>query len=285
MTTDATTDEQKFLATLQECLQPDNDKRTAAEAIYQEIPDEQKTIFLMSTLRNIALGTPLRAFAAVLLRRLFQSNFENFWSKYTPDQQMALKKELLARIAQLDDDENIRKKVCYVAAELARNLMDENDQSQWPEVMEFLFQSANSPNSSLKEASLIIFEAFPGIFGNQAEQLTQIIHQIFLSCLNDQETKVRYTAATAFAAYLKHNSENTQVLHVYRDCLPYLISTVTHSLAHTDDDTVLKALVDIAENIPKYLRPAVDDFSIYVCRPCKKRKNSRNRAVIWRLKC
>lgn len=36
---------------------------------------------------------------------------------------MALKKELLARIAQLDDDENIRKKVCYVAAELARNLM------------------------------------------------------------------------------------------------------------------------------------------------------------------
>ena len=36
---------------------------------------------------------------------------------------MALKKELLARITQLDDDENIRKKVCYVAAELARNLM------------------------------------------------------------------------------------------------------------------------------------------------------------------
>lgn len=87
---------------------------------------------------------------------------------------MALKKELLARITQLDDDENIRKKVCYVAAELARNLMgsvltiksnfsisiylDENDQSQWPEVMEFLFQSANSPHSALKEASLIIFE-------------------------------------------------------------------------------------------------------------------------------
>lgn len=76
MTTEPTTDEQKFLATLQECLQPDNDKRTAAEvcskasndrynlfffqAIYQEIPDEQKTVLLMSTLRNIALGTPVR---------------------------------------------------------------------------------------------------------------------------------------------------------------------------------------------------------------------------------
>jgi hypothetical protein len=31
-------------------------------------------------------------------------------------------------------------------------------------------------------------------------------------------------------------------------------------LANTDDDTVLKALVDIAENAPKYLRPAVDDI-------------------------
>ncbi|CAF1129300.1 unnamed protein product [Rotaria sordida] len=260
MTGIPSTDEQKFLATLQECLQPDNEKRTAAEAIYQEIPDEQKTILLMSTLRNTALDTPLRAFSAVLLRRLFQTQFENFWPKYSPDQQMALKKELLARITQLDDDENIRKKICYIVAELARNLMDENDQSQWPEVMEFLFQSANSPHNVLKQSSLIIFEAFPGIFGSQAEQLTQIIHQIFSSCLNDQDTEVRYTAATALAAYLKHNCDNTQLLNIYRDCLPYLISTTTHSLANTDDDTVLKALVDIAENVPKYLRPAIDDI-------------------------
>jgi hypothetical protein len=138
--------------------------------------------------------------------------------------------------------------------------MDENDQSQWPEVMEFLFQSANSQHNVLKESALIIFEAFPGVFGNQAEQLTQIIHQIFLNCLIDQDTKVRYTAATALAAYLKHNCDNTQLLNVYRDCLPCLISTITHSLTNSDDDTVLKALVDIAENAPKYLRTAIDDI-------------------------
>ncbi len=37
-------------------------------------------------------------------------------------------------------------------------IKDENDQSQWLEVMEFLFQSANSSHSSLKESALIIFE-------------------------------------------------------------------------------------------------------------------------------
>lgn len=35
MTTIPPTDEQKFLATLQECLQPDNEKRTAAEVDFE----------------------------------------------------------------------------------------------------------------------------------------------------------------------------------------------------------------------------------------------------------
>ena len=47
---------------------------------------------------------------------------------------------------------------------------------------------------------------------------------MFLTCLNDQDRKVRYTAATSFAAYLKHNCENTQLLIIYQDCLPYFIS-------------------------------------------------------------
>ncbi|CAF3991428.1 unnamed protein product, partial [Rotaria sp. Silwood1] len=101
---------------------------------------------------------------------------------------------------------------------------------------------------------------FPEIFSNQAEQLTQIIHQIFFNCLNDQDTKVRYTAATSFAAYLKHNCENTQLLNIYRDCLPCLISTITQSLTDSNDDTVLKALINIAENTAKYLRPAIDNI-------------------------
>ena len=30
-------------------------------------------------------------------------------------------------------------------------------------------------------------------------------------------------------------------------------------MANSDDDTVLKALIDIAENAAKYLRPAIDE--------------------------
>ncbi|CAF5117927.1 unnamed protein product, partial [Rotaria sp. Silwood1] len=84
--------------TLQECLQADNEKRVAAEQIYQDIAHEKKAILLLSTLRNTIINGPIRSFAAVMLRRLFQTEFENFWSKYSVDQQMAVKKELIARI-------------------------------------------------------------------------------------------------------------------------------------------------------------------------------------------
>lgn len=61
--------------------------------------------------------------ASVMLRRLLQTHFDDFWPKYSADQQTILKKELLTRLVQLDDDEEIRKKICYVVAELAKNLM------------------------------------------------------------------------------------------------------------------------------------------------------------------
>ncbi|CAF4482875.1 unnamed protein product, partial [Didymodactylos carnosus] len=138
--------------------------------------------------------------------------------------------------------------------------IDDNDTNQWPEVLQFLFESANSNHNSLKESALVIFESFPGIFGSQAEQLTTLIHQIFLSCLNNPDVKVRYTAATALAAFLKHNNEDNRILTVYRDCLSCLISTVTHSLQNSDEDTVLKTLIDIAENSPKFLRPSIDEI-------------------------
>ncbi|CAF1586273.1 unnamed protein product, partial [Didymodactylos carnosus] len=103
--------------------------------------------------------------------------------------------------------------------------MDDNDTNQWPEVLKFLFESANSNHNSLKESGLVIFESFPGIFGSQAEQSTTLIHQIFLSCLNNPDVK-----------------------------------TVTHSLQNTDEDTALKALIDIAENSPKFLRPSINEI-------------------------
>lgn len=60
--------------------------------------------------------------AAVLLRRLLSSSFEEVYPSLTVDMQTAIKTELLTGI-QSDSSSNIRKKVCDIAAELARNLI------------------------------------------------------------------------------------------------------------------------------------------------------------------
>lgn len=60
--------------------------------------------------------------AAVLLRRLFSSSFEEIYPGLTVEMQTAVKTELLNGI-QADGSSSIRRKVCDVAAELARNLI------------------------------------------------------------------------------------------------------------------------------------------------------------------
>ncbi|KAG8035883.1 hypothetical protein G9C98_003009 [Cotesia typhae] len=73
-----------------------------------------------------------------------------------PEAQDELKKQLLLSI-QNEQSETIRRKICEVVAEVARNLIDDDGNNQWPEFLNFLFQCANSPVPALKESALRIF--------------------------------------------------------------------------------------------------------------------------------
>lgn len=74
----------------------------------------------------------------------------------SPEAQVQLKEQILLSV-QNEQTDTIRRKVCEVAAEIARNLIDEDGQNQWPEFLQFLFQCANSPSPSLKESALRMF--------------------------------------------------------------------------------------------------------------------------------
>jgi hypothetical protein len=74
----------------------------------------------------------------------------------SPEGQQQLKEQVLLAVQQEESD-SIRKKVCDVAAEVARNLIDEDGNNQWPEFLQFLFQCANAPTPVLKESALRMF--------------------------------------------------------------------------------------------------------------------------------
>ena len=60
--------------------------------------------------------------AAVLLRRLLSSAFDEVYPTLPTDVQTAIRSELLM-IIQMETQSSMRKKICDIAAELARNLI------------------------------------------------------------------------------------------------------------------------------------------------------------------
>ena len=60
-----------------------------------------------------------RSLAAVMLRRLLSSEFEEFFGKL-PDQQKTVLKEQIINCVQNEPDKNVRRKVADLAAEVAR---------------------------------------------------------------------------------------------------------------------------------------------------------------------
>lgn len=66
------------------------------------------------------------------------------------------------------------------------------------------------------------------------------------------------------------NESDQQLLVYFRDLLPGIINAVGLSVQQQTDDMLLKCLIDVAENVPKYLRPQIEailDLAIKVAQP------------------
>ncbi|XP_028256566.1 importin-5 [Parambassis ranga] len=250
-------EQQQFYLLLGNLMSPDNNVRKQAEETYDTIPGQNKITFLLQAVRDASAAEEVKQMAAVLLRRLLSSSFEEIYPGLTMEMQTAIKTELLASIQQ-ETSPNIRKKVCDIAAELSRNLIDDSGNNQWPELLKFLFDSVNSDNVSLREAALHIFWNFPGIFGNQQQHYMEVIKRMLVQCMQDQANpQIRTLAARATASFVLSNEGNTALLKHFADLLPGILQAGNES-CYQGDDSVLKSLVEIADTAPKYLRPNLE---------------------------
>ncbi|KAJ7419220.1 Importin-5 [Pitangus sulphuratus] len=231
--------------------------RYSALETYENIPGPSKITYLLQAIRNNATPEEARQMAAVLLRRLLSSAFEEVYPALSPEDQTSVKSELLLFI-QIEVQSTMRKKICDIVAELARNLIDEDGNNQWPEVLKFLFDSVSSQNVGLREAALHIFWNFPGIFGNQQQHYLEVIKRMLVQCMQDQEhPSIKTLSARAAAAFVLANEHNAPLLKHFADLLPGILQALNDS-CYQNDDSVLKSLVEIADSVPKYLRPHLE---------------------------
>nr|XP_033205678.1 importin-5 [Bombus vancouverensis nearcticus] len=242
---------QQLLNTL---LSTDNDTRKQAEEAYNNLPVDSKVTFLLSSLCNATLTEEMRAMAAVLLRRLFASEFMDFYPKIPPEAQAQLREQILLSV-QSEQTETIRRKVCEVAAEVARNLIDEDGNNQWPEFLQFLFQCANSPIPALKENALRMFTSVPGVFGNQQANYLDLIKQMLQQSIMDSANyEVRFQAVRAIGAFIVLHDKEDNIQNHFSELLPAIVQVIAQSVEKQTDDALLKVLIDLAESTPKFLR-------------------------------
>ncbi|TKC53354.1 hypothetical protein EI555_005669 [Monodon monoceros] len=145
---------------------------------------------------------------------------------------------------------------------------EEDGNNQWPEGLKFLFDSVSSQNVGLREAALHIFWNFPGIFGNQQQHYLDVIKRMLVQCMQDQEhPSIRTLSARATAAFILANEHNVALFKHFADLLPGFLQAVNDS-CYQNDDSVLKSLVEIADTVPKYLRPHLEatlQLSLKLC--------------------
>jgi len=236
-------------------LSTDNDVRTKAEESYEALPIEQKVTLLLGAISNHAeIPEEGRQLAAVMLRRLFSNEFEEFFGKIPEEQKAALKAQIILSV-QNEPSKHVRKKCADLAAEVARNLTDDDGNNLWPEFLKFLFDCASSPNPEVKEVALHMFASVPGVFGNQEQQYYEVIKNMLASCLVDPNYDVRFGAVKAACNYLMLHEKNSGLQKHLGDLLGPIMAVTVQSVEKQEDDACLKSIIDIAESMPKYLRP------------------------------
>lgn len=98
------------------------------------------------------------------------------------------------------------------------------------------------------------------------------------SLLPTEPYEVRFQAVRAIGAFVLIHDKETQVLRHFADLLPGMLEVIGISVQMLDDDTLLKVLIDMAENTPKFLRPQL----VYIFEMCTKLFAEPNMMDSWR---
>ncbi|XP_054167473.1 importin-5-like [Oppia nitens] len=267
-----------FQQILTNLLNVDNDLRTKAEQIYDAISPSERLQHLFGTLVDGTKDEEVRQLSAVLLRRLIFSSFEDIIKNINQISFNQMKDQLLLFL-KTNISNNLRRKVCDVVAEVSKNCIDDNGNNNWPEILQFMFESANSPDISIRHSALLIFASVPGIFGSEQSKYLSVIKQMLINYLcNDSDEEVKISAVKATSAFiLAHDSEKA-IIKQMSECILPMIHIISNCIDNESDDSTLKSFIDISEKCPQILRSQYEPLTEL----CLKTLSNTEKSDSWR---
>ncbi|KAG7268938.1 hypothetical protein CRUP_002934 [Coryphaenoides rupestris] len=260
-------EQQQFYLLLGNLMSPDNNVRKQSEETYDGIPGQNKVSFLLQAVRDASAGEEVKQMAAVLLRRLLSSSFEEIYPGLTVDMQVAVKTELLASIQQ-ESSPNIRKKVCDIAAELNFPGIFGNQQQHYMEVIKRMLVQCMQDQENPQIRTLAARAAASFILSNEGNTpLLKHFSDLLPGILQGDDSVLKSLVEIADTApkYLRPNLEATLQLSLklcadtnLNNMQRQLALEVIITLSETAAAMLRKHTAIVAQSVPQMLAMMVD---------------------------
>lgn len=252
-----------YVTLLSGLTESDGDRRQQAEEVYNAIPAKERFSILGAVLCRKDLPEAVRVFAAVLLRRLCISSWDEIQSSIPPQQLMSACNELLNVLRNsTTEPKEIRDKLCQVIGILGTNYLDKNNLvNQWQEFIQFMFELFKSPQTELREAGYTIFSNEPDLMGQINGQTAYIeqIYQCFMESFNmkDKQPSFYIALIEAAAALIDINSEHKECVSKLSSMSIPMIEVLKQVPDEGSKEEICQHLIEVAEKAPLSLRPAI----------------------------
>ncbi|CAA6664910.1 unnamed protein product [Spirodela intermedia] len=244
-------------------LMPDNEaRRQAEEQIKRLAKDPQVVPSLIHHLRT-AKTPNVRQLSAVLLRKKITGH----WAKLPPQVKHPPVRRASANVV------SIVAKYAVPAGE-------------WPELLPFLFQCSQSPQEDHREVALILFSSLTETIGSTFQSNLAELQPILLKSLQDEtSTRVRVAALKAVGSLIEFINEGNDIVKLFREFIPSILSVSRQCLANGEDDVAAIAF-EIFDELIESPAPLLSDsvrsivqFSLEVCSSQNLEMNIRHQAI------
>lgn len=248
----------------------DNDERNRAETLFADL--KQHSDATLSGLVQVVHSTrsdDVRGLAAVLLRRVLLRDAVSLWPNASEHVRSAVKHELLA-VLRSEENRSIRRKVCDTVGELASSILDD---AQWDDLLPTLLTWIDTPNTTLRETTLRVFEMIAIYIATMIEasvddptaQFEVTVLSMLVQCIRDEsDGRVALNAIRALSMLLI-NMETIQIQRedLLHASIPAILTALHRMLARQQFDEVmetLEVLIEVAEPHAAFFKPCLRDY-------------------------
>uniref|UniRef100_A0A8C5EAQ9 Importin N-terminal domain-containing protein n=1 Tax=Gouania willdenowi TaxID=441366 RepID=A0A8C5EAQ9_GOUWI len=273
-------------------MSPDNNVRKPAEETYDTIPGQNKITFLLQAIRDASAAEEVKQMAAVLLRRLLSSSFDEIYQGLTVEMQTAVKTELLTMIVTLSETAAamLRKHTAIVAQSVPQMLammVDLEDDEEWamadeledddfdsnavagesaldriacglggkivlPMIKQHIMQMLQNPDWKYRHAGLMALSAIGEGCHQQMEAILQEIVSFVLIFCTDPHPRVRYAACNAIGQMATDFAPTFQK-KFHEKVIGALLQTMEDQSNPRVQAHAAAALINFTEDCPKSL--------------------------------